>query len=141
MRSENGRPLPDDSPEMKGLVDYINWLSQPRKGTKPFVGRGLVDLPILKPDPARGRAVYASQCAGCHGEGGAGKPPLFPAVWGDASFNDGAGMNGISKMAAFVQHNMPQNRVGILSPQDAFDVSAYIHGQPRPVFNKEYAHF
>ncbi len=50
VRSENGRPLPDDSPEMKGLVDHISWLSQPRKGAKPFVGGGLVDLPILKPD-------------------------------------------------------------------------------------------
>jgi len=36
---------------------------------------------------------------------------------------------------------MPQNRKGILSAQEAWDVSAYIHTQPRPPFNKAYAHF
>jgi thiosulfate dehydrogenase len=50
-------------------------------------------------------------------------------------------MNGIPKMAAFVQHNMPQNRMGILSAQEAYDVSAYIHAQPRPAFNPVYAKF
>ena len=54
---------------------------------------------------------------------------------------DGAGMNSVQKMAAFVQHNMPQNRMGILSPQDAYDVSAFIHTQPRPAFNQEYKSF
>jgi len=66
---------------------------------------------------------------------------MFPPLWGSNSFNDGAGMNGIPKMAAFVQHNMPQNRMGILSAQEAYDVSAYIHAQPRPAFNPAYAKF
>jgi thiosulfate dehydrogenase len=50
-------------------------------------------------------------------------------------------MNGIPKMAAFVKQNMPQNRRGILSAQDAYDVSAYIHQQPRPAFNRQFAHY
>ncbi len=50
-------------------------------------------------------------------------------------------MNDITKMAAFVQHNMPQNRMGILSPQEAFDISAYIHSQPRPAFNHAFERF
>jgi thiosulfate dehydrogenase len=50
-------------------------------------------------------------------------------------------MNNLQKMAAFVQHNMPQNRMGILSPQDAYDVSASVQLQPRPAFNKAYKHF
>ena len=50
-------------------------------------------------------------------------------------------MNSVQKMAAFVQHNMPQNRMGILSPQDAYDVSAFIDTQPRPAFNQEYKSF
>jgi thiosulfate dehydrogenase len=50
-------------------------------------------------------------------------------------------MNRVHTMAAFVQHNMPQNRMGILSPQDAFDVSAYIHAQPRPAFNQAFKSF
>ena len=107
----------------------------------PFVGRGLITLPQLKPDPVRGASVYTTQCAGCHGDHGEGKVPLFPPLWGPSSFNDGAGMNSIEKMAPFVQHNMPQNRTGVLSAQDAFDVSAYIHSQPRPAFNQAYKVF
>lgn len=141
VRSENGKPLAYDGPEMRALVDYIQWLSTPEPNARPFVGRGLVDLPDLKPDPARGGGIYAAQCAGCHGQNGEGQPPQFPAVWGPASFNDGAGMNDVHKMAAFVQRNMPQNRKGILSPQDALDVSAFIHSQPRPAFDQAYSKF
>ncbi|HVC89718.1 MAG TPA: hypothetical protein VND66_03755, partial [Acidobacteriaceae bacterium] len=57
---------------------------------------------------------------------------------GPDSFNDGAGMNGISKMARFVQHTMPQTCPGLLSAQTAYDVSAYIHIKPRPKFNPAY---
>ena len=138
VRSENGKPLPYDGREMRALVNYIEWLSEPEPGHEPFVGRGLVALPELKPDVGRGEGIYATQCAGCHGANGEGKRPMFPPVWGPDSFNDGAGMNGVRKMASFVQHNMPQNRMGILSAQDAFDVAGFIHEQPRPIFNVAY---
>jgi thiosulfate dehydrogenase len=105
------------------------------------VGRGLLALADLPADPERGAAIYATQCAGCHGANGEGRRPVFPALWGPNSFNDGAGMHGIKKMAAFVQHNMPQNRMGILTPQQAYDVAAYIHTQPRPAFNNQFAHY
>ncbi|HEY5214244.1 MAG TPA: c-type cytochrome [Acidobacteriaceae bacterium] len=141
VRSENGRPLEYDGEPMRNIVDYINWLSTPQPNRQPFRGRGLVSLPDRKPDPVHGRAIYAMQCAGCHGDSGEGRAPLFPPLYGNDSFNDGAGMNGMRKMAAFVQHNMPQNRKGLLSPQDAFDVSAYIHEQPRPSFNNAYKKF
>jgi thiosulfate dehydrogenase len=85
----------------------------------------------LKTDPLHGADIYAAQCAGCHGSNGEGNPYLISPLWGDGSFNDGAGMYSIRKMAAFVQHNMPQNRMGILTPQEAYDVSAFIHNQPR----------
>ena len=141
VRSENGKPLDYKGPEMRAIVDYIAWLSKPEPGRRPYIGRGLVKLPDLKPEPARGKAIYAEQCAGCHGEHGEGKPNIFPPLWGPDAFNDGAGMHGIAKMAAFVQHNMPQNRMGILSAQEAYDVSAYIHEQPRPAFNPAYKTF
>jgi thiosulfate dehydrogenase len=141
VRSENGTPLDYESSEMKAIVDYIDWLSQPEPNRKPYLGRGLVKLPALEPNPTHGAAIYAIHCAGCHGNDGRGKMPLFPPLWGPESFNDGAGMNGIPKMAAFVQHNMPQNRPGILSAQDAYDVAAFIHAQPRPTFNQVYKHF
>jgi thiosulfate dehydrogenase len=126
---------------MQALVDYITWLSQPQPGNFPIEGRGFVALPALHGDAARGRRVYAEQCAGCHGAEGGGDLPLFPPLWGADSFNDGAGMNQVDKMAAFVQHNMPQNRMGILSAQDAFDVAAFIHGMPRPRLNPDYARY
>lgn len=138
VRSENGKPLDYSGKPMQNLVDYIEWLSTPEPNHQPFRGRGLVALPDLKPDPDHGHTVYSSQCAGCHGVNGEGRAPMFPPVWGPDSFNDGAGMNGVRKLAAFVQHNMPQNRMGIMTPQDAFDVSAYIHEQPRPAFNEQY---
>ena len=141
VRSENGKPLDYKGPEMHAIVDYISWLSTPQPGRKPYLGRGLVKLPNLTPDPVRGKAIYAEQCAGCHGDNGEGKPNVFPPLWGPDSYNDGAGMHGIPKMAAFVQHNMPQNRMGILSAQEAYDVSAYIHEQPHPAFNPAYKHF
>ena len=141
VRSENGRPLDYQGIPMTALVDYIAWLSTPEPDHKPFSGRGLVDLPELKPDAARGREIYAGQCAGCHGQNGEGRRPVFPPLWGPDSFNDGAGMHGVRKMAAFVQHNMPQNRPGILTPQDASDVAAFVHGQPRPAFNPAYKNF
>lgn len=141
VRSENGSPLDYESTEMNALVSYIEWLSQPHANSQPFIGRGLVDLPDLKPDPVHGSDIYFAQCAGCHGRNGEGEPYIFPPLWGDNSFNDGAGMNSIRKMAAFVQHNMPQNRMGILTPQDAYDVSAFIHNQPRPKFNPAYSKY
>jgi thiosulfate dehydrogenase len=141
VRSENGTPLSYQGLEMQSLVDYISWLSEPEPDRKPFVGRGLIRLPDLRPDPKHGAEIYVAQCAGCHGQEGEGRALQFPPLWGPQSFNDGAGMNNVSKMAAFVQHNMPDNRMGILSAQDAFDVSAFIHAQPRPAFKQAYKNF
>jgi len=141
VRSENGHPLDYQGPEMRAIVDYIGWLSTPEPDRRPYLGKGLVDIPTRTPHPYRGSLIYADQCMGCHGSAGEGKPPKFPPLWGPYAFNDGAGMHGIKKMAAFIQHNMPQNRMGILSAQDAWDVAAFIHGQPRPEFNQAYRHF
>ena len=137
-RSEAGRPLPENSPQMQALVAYMNWLSRDGARGKAYKGRGFVRLPSLHGDPVRGEAVYIAQCAGCHGRDGAGVPPILPAVWGDSSYNNGAGMNNPQKMAAFVFHNMPQNAPGTLTAQQAYDVAAYIHAQPRPKFNRAY---
>ncbi len=141
VRSENGQPIPYSGATMQDLLAYIGWLSTPQPDHQPYHGRGLISLPPLKPNPTHGQNIYATQCAGCHGTDGQGRAPLFPPVWGPMSFNDGAGLDSIQKMAAFVQHNMPQNRMGILSPQEAYDVAAFIHAQPRPAFNNAYKKF
>jgi thiosulfate dehydrogenase len=139
VRSENGQPPPPDSPEMLALVAYIDSLSAGQKHGKAFAGRGLVKLPELKGDPARGKLVYVqASCSTCHGTDGAGVPPFLPPLWGPGSFNDGAGMDKPAKMAAFVDHNMPQNHPGSLTAQQAYDVTAYVQKMPRPKFNQAY---
>lgn len=137
-RSEAGKPLPVDSWQMRALVAYVDWLSRDGEKGKPYFGRGFVKLPKLAGNPIHGKMVYMSQCSGCHGADGAGVPPELPAVWGSNSYDDGAGMNNPAKMAAFVLHNMPQNNPGTLTPQQAYDVSAFIHTMPRPKFNTAY---
>lgn len=137
-RSEAGEPLPENSPEMHALVAYIDWLSRDGVKGKAYKGRGLVKLPALKGNSTAGEKIYAAQCAACHGVDGAGVPPVLPAVWGSGSYNDGAGMNDPAKMAAFVIHNMPQNHPDTLTPQQAYDVAAFIHTKPRPKFNQAY---
>ncbi len=133
-RSETGHRLPNDGPEMTGLVAYAQWLSKDQVTGRPFSGRGLVELPELNGDAAKGSEIYTEQCAVCHGADGAGKLPVAPALWGPNSYSNGAGMNQIPKMAAFVQHNMPQNQPGSLTPQEAYDVATYIHSKPHTAF-------
>jgi thiosulfate dehydrogenase len=138
VRSENGRPLPENGREMAALIAYIESLHRSNsEGSEP-AGRGLVKLPALTGSPQKGEAIYTAQCASCHGSDGAGIAPTFPPLWGPASFNDGAGMSHVENMAAFVFKNMPPTSPGSLSPQQAFDVSSYIHAKPRPKYNPKY---
>lgn len=137
-RSEAGTPPPQDSPEMSALVAYVEWLSRDGVKGRSYPGRGLVKLPALKGDAVAGKAVYASECAACHGADGAGVPPVLPALWGNDSYNDGAGMNNPGKMASFVFYNMPQNHPRTLTPQQAYDVAAYVHTKSRPKFNQAF---
>lgn len=141
VRSENGRPLSSTSQEMTALLAYIDWLSKGQPTGRPHAGRGLVKLPHLQGDPARGATIYDKQCAACHGADGAGVPPILPPLWGAGSFNSGAGMSTVQKLAAFVQYNMPQNAPDTLGAQEAYDVAAYIAGKPRPKMNPAYTKY
>ena len=141
VRSENGRPVPYDGPEMTALIAYVQWLSLGQPAGHEFPGRGLVHLPELTPNVQHGERVYMQKCSECHGGDGAGLPPTVPPVWGPAAYNDGAGIHRIPNMAAFVQHNMPRNNPGSLSPQDAYDVAAFINSKPHPALNRAYARY
>lgn len=139
VRSENGKPLPADSPEMLALVAYIDSLSKGQKHGEPYAERGLVKMPKLKGDAVSGKEIYVKAgCVTCHGADGAGVPPFLPPLWGPGSFNDGAGMDKPEKMAAYVYHNMPQNHPGSLTPQQAYDVAAYVQKMPREKLNPAY---
>lgn len=141
IRSENGTPPDLQSEDIRALLAYIDWVSTPDPNRRQFVGRGLVAIPVRIPNPAHGQQIYAAHCAGCHGENGLGYPPQFPPLWGPDAYNDGAGMNKLPKMAAFVYANMPQNRRGVLSLQDAWDVSAWVRDHPRPALNPAYSKY
>lgn len=139
-RSMNGKALPLDSPEMVGVLSYMWWLSQGVPTGMDVEGRGFKRIKApAKPDPEKGKVIYAEKCASCHGPSGDGitRPDggyLFPALWGPKSFNIGAGMARLNNAAGFVKQNMPLGQGGTLSDQEAFDVAAYFTAQPRPDF-------
>ncbi|HZK60589.1 MAG TPA: cytochrome C, partial [Anaerovoracaceae bacterium] len=68
----------------------------------------------------------------CHGNDGHGTLRA-PPLWGDASFNDGAGMHKLENLAAFAFYNMPRANPDLTAEQ-ALDVGAFVSSQPRPHF-------
>jgi len=139
-RSMNGKPLPLDSDEMRGILAYVWWLSQDVPTGVAVRGRGFARVEAPRtPDPGRGRTLYAEKCVTCHGADGQGRSGpngeyVFPALWGPRSFNIGAGMARLNTAAAFTRANMPLGQDNTLTDQDAFDIAAYFTGQPRPDF-------
>lgn len=138
VRSENGKPLPANSPQMNALVAYLHSISASPDKSKPAEYLPLVALPALTGDPARGKDLYIAQCAACHQANGEGRPLAYPPVWGPNSYNDGAGMSHNAKFAAWIQYNMPIQRPNTLTAQQAWDIAAYVNSQPRPKFNEAY---
>ncbi len=146
-RSMNGKPLPAQSADMQAMVAYFDWMKNNTRPEDKVAGRGVGKIdPAIKPDLANGKAVYAKQCAVCHGDNGQGLVRadgelVYPPLWGEQSFNIGAGMARTYTAAAFVKRNMPIGfhekfplGQGGLSDQEAVDVAAYFSGQPRPDF-------
>ncbi|MCO7727532.1 c-type cytochrome [Brucella intermedia] len=101
----------------------------------------------LVPDPVNGARIYVAQCSTCHGADGEGMKDqagdyIFPPLWGDESFNIGAGLARTYKAAQFVKYamppaqnyNLPIGQVGVLTDQEAIDVSEYFTHTPRPDF-------
>lgn len=148
-RSVNGHALPADGPEMKAMVTYIQYISGGERVGQPLEGRGAPSLPLpaAAADPVHGQEVFKTVCAACHGADGLGqkldaadaaaqgKRYQFPPLWGDESYNDGAGMARTITAARFVHANMPFGtswREPQLSVQDAYDAMAFVNVQPRP---------
>jgi len=142
-RSLNGKALETDSREMKAIVTYIEWLgSRVEKGAAAR-GAGLVKMQTLEraADPARGKALYETQCVVCHGKNGEGlkmpdgKEYQFPPLWGQNSYNHGAGLYRVSTFAQFIRANMPLGATHdnpVLSEEQSWDIAAYVNSLPRP---------
>ena len=131
---------------MQALVAYIKFLSTGVAPGQLLPGMGTGNMPELDraADPARGEALYANACLTCHGPNGAGirrsLPTtdlgyMMPPLWGNDSFNDGAGMARLITAANFLHFNMPHGvdyLNPLLSPEQAWDIAAYVLSQPRP---------
>ena len=133
-RSMNGEPMPLEHPAMRDMVAYMAFLSRGTPVGATVPGGGLPKLAAaLEGDTLRGRDLYAQSCASCHGANGEGTSAATP-LWGERSFNIGAGMSRLRTAAAFIKHNMPYDRPGTLSDQAAFDIAAWVISRPRPDF-------
>jgi thiosulfate dehydrogenase len=142
-RSLNGKALDTGSKEIHAIVSYMQWLGKgvPKGHSPP--GAGLKELEYLNrpADPESGRLVYEQTCKRCHGPDGAGvlNPDgvtyQYPPLWGDKSYNTGAGLFRLTRLAGYVKMNMPFDSVNLgrqLGDGDAWDVAAYVNSQPRP---------
>jgi thiosulfate dehydrogenase len=142
-RSMNGHALKEDSPEMAAMVSYVRFLAE--QDAETGAGQKKVHEPPAFKTPNRkanlesGRQVFQNKCAPCHGKEGAGLPAstkpvdgyVFPPLWGDNSFNEGAGLHRVLTAAKFIKAKMPLGKAE-LNDDDAFDVAAYINSKPRP---------
>ena len=142
-RSMNGQKLDPESREMKAFIAYFMWMGQGvKKGERPF-GTGLQKVSLLDraADPEKGKALYAQHCTVCHGPDGQGVMAptgleyVYPPIFGENSFNTGAGMYRLEKFASFIKTNMPLGvtyKNPALTDEECWDIAAFVNSQPRP---------
>lgn len=142
-RSLNGKPMDTASHEMQAIYAYMKWLGD---GTPKGDARGGTSIMKIKyldaaANPAAGNQVYIAKCQSCHGDKGQGLINIdetgytYPPLWGEHSYNDGAGLYRLSSFAGFVKNNMPfgtDYHNPKLTDEEAWDVAAFVNGQPRP---------
>lgn len=143
-RSMNGKTIPTDGKEMKAFVTYLNWLSRFSPEDGKVFGQGFmkIKIPNRKVDLENGKQVFNTICIECHQSNGLGekKPNEFvykyPPVWGEDSYNNGAGMTRVITAAQFIKGNMPFGityKNPLLTDEEAYDVAGYINQQLRPL--------
>lgn len=143
-RSLNGKKPGDNSKEMTAMIAYLKWIGKDvAKGTK-IAGAGTEKLAFIgRPaDSVKGKIIYVSTCAICHGKDGQGKMDTtgneytYPPLWGRNSYNNGAGISQLSKFAGYIKNNMPFGitfKTTQLTNEEAWDVAAFVNSKPRPV--------
>lgn len=144
-RSMNGKPLPYDSDEMRAMVSYLTYISRDvptRVEKRDWIEKNRIEnLPDA--NIANGEELYAKSCAACHGQNGEGTGAnTGPALWGDNSFNIGAGMARPGTMAGYIKRNMPPAEMGginkgDLTDQQTADLAAFILSHERPDFEQK----
>ncbi len=138
MRSCNGMRPPLGSRPSVAITTYITWLSsgQPiamnsSKPLGPYAVKGL-EIDVNNRNVERGKNLYSDRCASCHGDDGQGDGDS-PPVWGDLSYNDGAGLAGDLKLASWLKVSMPPDEED-LTAAESLDIASYINTHPRAKF-------
>lgn len=145
-RSMNGKKLPENSAQMKAILAYMTWLSSdfPKINEIDFEGYPSIKIPDIAVNLDQGKFIYQKECALCHGIDGMGirysnseKGYQYPPLWGEDSYNNGAGMHRVLTAAAFIKSNMPYLQAKWDSPkltdEEAFHVAGYINSFSRPI--------
>jgi thiosulfate dehydrogenase len=142
-RSLNGKAIDSNSSEMQAMIAYIKWLGTGVQKGKSPVGAGLEKLTFLKrsADPTKGALIYNEKCTACHGASGEGiqnmekTAYIYPPLWGEHSYNDGAGLYRLSTFAGYVKNNMPLGATKEnpqLTDEEVWDLAAFVNAQARP---------
>ena len=143
-RSLNGSALDSNSREMKAMIAYIKWVGYavPKDSTPKGTGIKPPEYLDRAASPEKGLSVYTTKCQSCHGANGEGlmaadaKSYTYPPLWGENSYNSGAGLFRLSRFAGYVRDNMPFNqathRNPALTDEESWDVAAFVNSRPRP---------
>ena len=137
--SMNGKPPEYGSDNMLAMPAYHQWLATGVEmyPKQPIYGRGFPapERPE-KLSYANGEKLYQENCSVCHAEDGSGLQQdghtIFPAPWGDGSYNWGAGISRVFTAAGFIKNNMPLGQPNSLTDQEAWDIAFYMDNQERP---------
>lgn len=138
VRSMNGKKFESNSDELEAMVAYFKYISEGVTIGQERPWAKSADMKVVPtPSVDDGGELYQQSCIACHAGDGSGiGANIGPALWGDNSFNDGAGIARMSKMAGYIQAYMPVGSPGTLTEQEAADLAAFILSQDRPEWGK-----
>ena len=136
--SEKGVPA-YDSREIQAMESYMVWLNKGTPSEKVPYWRhirkpeGDEKVNVTEANPVRGADLYLENCASCHGADGQGVEGQYPPLWGEGSYNDGAGMGRLYTSAGFIREAMPYGAAHTFDDwRDSHDVAAFMNGHKRP---------
>jgi thiosulfate dehydrogenase len=148
-RPHSGKPIPQDSKEMRAFLSYFKWIYDQANKTEGVKGYESLELPLLDRAASsdKGAIVYQNKCERCHGANGEGKMLVngvsfeYPPLWGNNAYQPGSSMHRVVKQARWLKANMPHDQAKWFAPtltdEECFDVAAFvnndaIHSRPNP---------